>query len=85
MSQYKEALQQTRETTAFYKNQAHLRKKITKKTINRAGVGMFGMGLHLLAMAVMVMITNVTLGIAVYHIDARIDRVNVFIKDLEGY
>ena len=85
MSQYKEALQQTRETTAFYKSQAHLRKTITKKTMNRAGVGMFGMGVHLLAMAIMVTITNATLGIVVYHIDARIDRINVFIKDLEGY
>ena len=46
---------------------------------------MFGMGVHLLAMAIMVTITNATLGIVVYHIDARIDRINVFIKDLEGY
>lgn len=53
--------------------------------MNKRGVRMFGMGFLLLAMAVMVTITNATLGITVYHIDARIDRVNMFINDLEGY
>lgn len=85
MSQYKEALQQTIDTTAFYNTKAHVRNRNTKKTMNKRGVRMFGMGFLLLAMAVMVTITNATLGITVYHIDARIDRVNMFINDLEGY